>query len=250
MPTPVPVSPLHAGLQAALCSDDWFGACPGSFRAELLALARPRRLSDGESLFVRGGVADGLCCVTAGALRIGTLSNQGQLTVLAHLEPYQWFGEISIIDGLPRTHDAVADGDTQVLVVPRADLLALLERQPPLWRELARLACRKLRVTFSVLEELAQLPLEERVLRRLRLLAQGYGSRDVPRQRIRLGQEALAQMLGVSRQSVNKALKSLEAQGVLRLHYSEIELLLDAHLGGGTSTVGLPTGSVSGKSRL
>ena len=57
-------------------------------------------------------------------------------------------------------------------------------------------------------------------------------------------------MLGVSRQSVNKALKSLAAQGVLRLHYSEIELLLDAHLGGGTSTVGLPTGSVSGKSRL
>ena len=249
MPIPVSASHPNAGLQAALCSDDWFGACPGGFQADLLALARPRRLNDGESLFVRGGAADGLCCVTAGALRIGTLNDQGQLTVLAHLEPYQWFGEISIIDGLPRTHDAVADGDTQVLVVPRAGLLALVEHQPGLWRELARLACRKLRVTFSVLEELAQLPLEERVLRRLRLLAQGYGSRDVPRQRIRLGQEALAQMLGVSRQSVNKALKSLEAQGVLRLHYSEIELQ-GAHLGGGASTVGLATASTCGKSRL
>ena len=200
-------------------------------------------------MFVRGGEADGLCCVTAGALQIGAIDDRGQAAVLAYLEPYQWFGEISLIDGLPRTHDAVADGDTEVLVVPRADLLALLQAHPGLWRELARLACRKLRVTFSVLEELAQLPLEARVLRRLRLLAEGYGSRDVPRQRIRLGQEALARMLGVSRQSVNKALKSLDSQGLLQLHYSELELLAPQR-GGGASTVGLATGSMAGKSRL
>jgi len=188
-------------------------------------MARSRHLCDGESLFLRGGQADGLCCVTAGALNIGSLNEQGQPTVLAHLEPYQRFGEISVIDGLPRTHDAVADGVTELLVVPRVDLLVLLEAQPLFWRELARLACRKLRVTFSVLEELAQLPLEERILRRLHLMAEGYGSREVARRRIRLGQEGLAQMLGVSRQSVNKCLKSLEAQGLVRLNYSEIELM-------------------------
>jgi len=72
---------------------------------------------------------------------------------------------------------------------------------------------------------MALLPLEERVLRRLQLLAQGYGSRDVARRRVRVAQEVLARMLGVSRQSVNKALKQLEARGALRLHYGEIELL-------------------------
>lgn len=220
-----PSAPVLSGLHAALSSDEWFGACAPALRDELLRLARTRSLASGESLFARGGEAEGLCCVIAGALSIGALNAEGHSALLAYLEPYQWFGEISLIDGRPRTHDAVADGPSQVLVVPREALLAWLEVHPAMWRELARLACRKLRVLFVVVEELAQLPLEERVWRRLQLVAQGYGSREQPRRHIRLAQEVLAQMLGVSRQSINKALKTLEAHGRLRLRYGEIELL-------------------------
>lgn len=220
-----PLTPVPPGLHPALTSDEWFSACAPALQTELLRLARMRHLNPDESLFARGGEADGLCCVVAGALRIGALDAQGDSTLLAYLEPYQWFGEISLIDGRPRTHDAVADGPTQVLVVPREPLLAWLDTHPAMWRELARLACRKLRVLFIAVEELAQLPLEERVWRRLQLVARGYGSRGAPRRRIRLSQELLAQMLGVSRQSINKALKALEANGRLRLHYGEIELL-------------------------
>lgn len=222
MPPSAPVSP---GLHAALGSDEWFGTCAPALREELLRLARVHRLAPGESLFARGSEADGLCCVIAGALSIGTLNAEGHRALLAYLEPYQWFGEISLIDGRPRTHDAVSNGPSQVLVVPREAMLAWLEVHPAMWRELARLACRKLRVLFVAVEELAQLPLEERLWRRLQLVAQGYGSREAPRRRIRLAQEVLAQMLGVSRQSINKALKMLEARGQLRLHYGEIELL-------------------------
>lgn len=217
---PVPVT-----LRAALASDDWFAACPAPLQDVLLQLGRMRPLAHGQPLFSRGGQADGLCCVTAGGLHIGAIQPEGQPAELAFLQPYQWFGEIGLIDDRPRTHDAVAEGDTRVLVVPRDPLVDWLDRYPFHWRELARLACSKLRVAFSVLEELAVLPLEERLQRRLRLLAQGYGSREASRRRIRLGQEVLARMMGVSRQSVNKALKSLEARGVLRLHYGEIELL-------------------------
>lgn len=221
MPASTPAPP---GLHTALASDEWFSACDPVLQTELLRLARMRHLVPGEPLFARGGEADGLCAVVAGALRIGALNAEGHNALLAYLEPYQWFGEISLIDGRPRTHDAVADGPTQVLVVPREALLAWLDTHPAMWRELARLACRKLRVLFIAVEELAQLPLEERVWRRLQLVARGYGSRDAPRRRIRLSQELLAQMLGVSRQSINKALKALEAGGRLRLHYGEIEL--------------------------
>lgn len=217
-------TPAPPGLHTALASDEWFSACDPVLQTELLRLARMRHLVPGEPLFARGGEADGLCAVVAGALRIGALNAEGHNALLAYLEPYQWFGEISLIDGRPRTHDAVADGPTQVLVVPREALLAWLDTHPAMWRELARLACRKLRVLFIAVEELAQLPLEERVWRRLQLVARGYGSRDAPRRRIRLSQELLAQMLGVSRQSINKALKALEAGGRLRLHYGEIEL--------------------------
>ncbi len=220
-----PLTPVPPGLHTALTSDEWFSTCAPALQTELLRLARMRHLNPNESLFARGGEADGLCCVVAGALLIGALDAQGDSALLAYLEPYQWFGEISLIDARPRTHDAVADGPTQVLVVPREPLLAWLDAHPAMWRELARLACRKLRVLFIAVEELAQLPLEERVWRRLQLVARGYGSRDAPRRRIRLSQELLAQMLGVSRQSINKALKALEAGGRLRLHYGEIELL-------------------------
>lgn len=217
--------PVPAALLAALQTDDWFAGCPAAFQQALREMGHLRRLAPGEPLFARGGQADGLCCVTAGALRVGAHDIEGQAAVLAYLEPYQWFGEISMIDGLPRTHDAVAEVASQVLVVPREGLLSWLEREPGHWRDIARLACRKLRVSFVVLEELAQLPLEERVLRRLRLQAMGYGSRDLARRRVRVAQETLAHMLGVSRQSVNRALKQLEARGALRLHYGEIELL-------------------------
>ncbi|MDP2417876.1 MAG: Crp/Fnr family transcriptional regulator [Hydrogenophaga sp.] len=211
--------------RAALASDEWFAACSNELQDVLLRLGLLRQLEHGQSLFSRGDSADGLCCVMAGGLYIGAISADGQHAELAYLEPYQWFGEIGLIDGLPRTHNAVADGETRVLVVPRRPLLDWLDAHPEHWRELARLVCQKLRVTFVVLEELALLPLEERIQRRLCLLAQGYGSRGAPRRRIRLGQEVLARMLGVSRQSVNKALKTLESRGFLRLHYGEIELL-------------------------
>lgn len=235
MPASTPVPP---GLHAALASDEWFSACEAGLQSELLRLARMRHLAHGESLFARGGEADGLCCVVAGALRIGALNADGDTALLAYLEPYQWFGEISLIDGRPRTHDAVADAPSQVLVVPREALLAWLEQHPVMWRELGKLACRKLRVVFVAIEELAQLPLEERVWRRLQLVAQGYGSRDAPRRRIRLAQEVLAQMLGVSRQSINKALKTLEASGRLRLHYGEIELLTPSENPGSPAPAG------------
>jgi len=105
-------------LAAALSSELWYAQCEPEFQAALLTLGRLWVLSDGERLFHRGAVEGALCCVTAGALRVGGLQDSGQETLLAFIEPYQWLGEISLIDGQPRSHDVVADGDTTVLLVP------------------------------------------------------------------------------------------------------------------------------------
>lgn len=219
-------TPPSAALRAALESDAWFASCDAALRDALVARSQTWRLAAGERLFARGADAEGLCCVTAGALRIGALQADGSESLLAYVEPYQWFGEISMIDGAPRTHDAVADGATTVLVVPRATLHDWLQAHPVHWRDLARLACAKLRVAFGVLEDIAHLPLEARLAKRLWLLAHGWGARpDQARRVIRLPQEQLALMLGVSRQSANKALRALEAQGLVALRYGEIELI-------------------------
>lgn len=217
--------PIPPALAAVLATDGWFASCDLQLRAALVQRAQLWRLAPGERLFARGADADGLCCVTAGALRIGAQQADGGESLLAYIEPYQWFGEISMIDGAPRTHDAVADGETTVLVVPRDALLAWLAEHPACWRDLARLACAKLRTTFEVLEDIAHLPLEARLAKRLWLLAHGWGARGEARRVVRLPQEQLALMLGVSRQSTNKALRALEAQGLVALKYGEIELL-------------------------
>lgn len=79
---------------------------------------------------------------------------------------------------------------------------------------------------FGAIEDIAHLPLEGRLAKRLWLVAHGYGGRSgAPRRVLSLPQEQLALMLGVSRQSANKALRALEARGLIALRYGGIELL-------------------------
>lgn len=215
-----------AALLDALRSHAWFGSCDAALQQMLVTHARVCHLADGERLFERGDGADGLCCVIAGAVHAGAVQPDGRQALLAYLEPYQWFGEISMIDALPRTHDAVADGPASVLVVPRPMLLSWLDAHPAHWRDLARLACAKLRAAFSVLEDITHLSLEQRLAKRLWLASQGHDLQSGTQRRlIRLPQEQLAAMMGVSRQSVNKALHQLEARGALALRYGRIEIV-------------------------
>lgn len=224
------MNPLTEQELIVLRSNRWFANCAPALQAQLIAAGRRQRLGDGQALFERGGVPQGLCVVLGGALRVGSLGRDGSASLLAYLEPGQWFGEISLLDGLPRTHDAVAEGPTEVWLLAQTPLQAWLDAHPQHWRDIALLACAKLRMSFGVLEDIAQLPLEARLAKRLVLVARGYDMDGVAaeapiRPRIRLPQEQLALMLGVSRQTVNKALKSLEAEGLLALHYGEIALL-------------------------
>jgi CRP-like cAMP-binding protein len=236
-------------LQQALISEAWFAEALPALQDALLTQGGLWSLEHGERLFERGGVPEGLCCVTAGALRVGSLQPDGSESLLACVLPYQWFGEISLIDGQPRTHHAVADGATTVLVVPHADLHDWLQANPVHWQHVARLACMKLRLLFTVLEDIAHLPIEARLAKRLWMVAHGYGARSGdPRRQIRLPQEQLALMMGVTRQSVNKALRALEARGWLSVRYGVIELLDLAALGGGVAGVEAAPGPSSGRS--
>jgi CRP-like cAMP-binding protein len=225
----MPSSTLSAAEQALLHANPWFAGCDAALQARLLSAGRRLQLGPGQALFERGARAEGLCCVLKGALRVGATQADGSASLLAWLEPGQWFGEISLLDGLPRTHDAIADGPTTVWLLPHGELLDWLGAHPACWRDVARLACAKLRLSFEVLEDIAQLPLPQRLAKRLALVAEGYGH-GAPRRRIRLPQEQLALMLGVSRQTVSKALHALADQGLVAVHYGEIELLDPAAL--------------------
>ncbi|RTL32874.1 MAG: Crp/Fnr family transcriptional regulator [Burkholderiales bacterium] len=216
---------------ALLRADPWFGSVPKDFEQDLLNLATPRRLQHGEHLFFRGDAPDGLYAMLEGTLRVSGVTEAGKEAILSLVDAPNWFGEIALFDRLPRTHNAVAEGGVKLLHVPQADLLTLLARSPHYWRELGVLMALRLRLTFISMEDLALLPAEIRLARRLVWLVEASaltpneGPCVVP-----ISQTQLGLMLSLSRQTTNQVLQSLQDQGVLRVAYGRIEVLDRARL--------------------
>lgn len=208
-----------------LLHGQWFRQLPVTVQDSLLALGRPRELAAGQRLFQRGDAPCGLYAVLEGAMRVGAVSSAGKEALLTLVESPHWFGEISLFDGQPRTHDAYAEGPTRLLWIPQGPLLEWLACQPEHWRDLALLMSHKLRWVFVALEQQSLLAAAPRVAQRLLQMAEGYGERDVAQWRLQVSQEQLALMLSLSRQTINQILRSLEQADVVRLGYGEVEIV-------------------------
>jgi CRP/FNR family cyclic AMP-dependent transcriptional regulator len=190
-----------------------------------------RKLAPDERIFARGDPPSGLFAVLEGNVRVTATAPSGKEALLTLVEPPAWFGEIAVFDGLARTHDAIAEGEATVLQVPQAALDSILTAEPGYWRDIALLMTHKLRLMFTVMEETAVLPIAVRLARRLLQMAEGYGEwHDRQSRVVVVKQEQLAAMLSTSRQTANQLLKRLEASGVIRLTYGEIEILDHAAL--------------------
>ncbi len=211
--------------RSRLVTGHWFSHLPVAFQDSLLAQARLRQLTAGQYLFKRGDPPCGLYAVLDGSLRVSAVNEHGKEAVLSLVEQPFWFGEICLFDGLPRTHDACAVGPCTLLQVPQQALLNILDETPQYWRDLALLMSQKLRLSFIGLEQLSLMPASVRLAHRLLMIARGYGDIEPSRRTVQLPQEDLAAMLSLSRQTTNALLKDLQAQGIVRLGYGEIEIL-------------------------
>src|SRR5262249_55511299 len=100
----------------------WFSGLPEAFQDRLVESGALRRVAAGQRLFARGEAPSGLYGVLDGAIRISGISEAGKEALLALLEPPSWFGEISVFDEQPRTHDAIADSESLLIEVPQAAL--------------------------------------------------------------------------------------------------------------------------------
>ena len=208
-----------------LATGHWFSHLPAGLQSSLITHARLRHLTAGQYLFKRGDPPCGLYAVLEGAVRISAVSEQGKEAVLSLVELPFWFGEISLFDGLQRTHDACAVGPCTLLQVSQPAMLGILEETPRYWRDLALLMSQKLRLTFINIEQLSLMPASVRVAHRLLMIVDGYGEVAQSRRVVQMPQEDLAAMLCLSRQTTNALLKDLQAQGIVRLGYGEIEIL-------------------------
>ena len=208
-------------------SGSWFCKLSGDLRGAILERSAVRRVDDGALLTSRGAPADEWCGVARGAVRVSSVSLSGKQITLTYVEPGIWFGDTALFDGLPRTHDANAHGQTTLLVVRKPDFHDLLARHVELYEALLRLQCRRVRLLCDVVEDLNTRPLAARLAKQLLLLARSYGIAQGEEIRIglQLAQEDLAQLLGASRQRVNQELKGFERDGAVRVEPTRLVVL-------------------------
>lgn len=211
--------------QHLLHDSHWFAALPRGLQQSMIQHAKCVRLAAGEFLFRRGDCSDGVYAVLQGAVNVGVVDEQGKEALLVIAEPVMWFGEICLVDDLPRTHDAVAALPTVLFKLDQQLFRNLLNQQPEYWRYIALLLSQKLRLVLQDVESFSLFPAYKRLAQRLLQITEGYGHRDVRQPCIKLSQERLALMLSLSRQTTNSLLKGLEEQGIIRLGFGEIEVL-------------------------
>lgn len=227
-PVPTVSPPATAELLKQLSTNPWFGALPLAERRAVLAGCDRVRLRAGEMLFRQGdAVPSGTGAfygLVRGTVKASSLREDGKEAILAVIEAGNWFGEISLIDGRPRTHDATALGEAELLALPRAAFDALL-RKPAFSLAVSRMLAARVRLLYGMVEDATLRSTRARVARRLLLLSRGDATAaPAARPTVPVSQESLAMMLGVSRQTLSKELQGLVQAGAVVLGYGRIEI--------------------------
>jgi CRP/FNR family transcriptional regulator, cyclic AMP receptor protein len=184
--------------------------------ADLAAASVTRRVGPGEVITRQGESVSCLQLVSAGAVRLTAVSPAGRQVVVGVLGPGDIFGERALLDGGPSPVEARALQGSNVLSIPVAAIDAVVDRNPGTATELLRLIAARLHRTSEALEETMLLDVGARVARRLARFAGDHGEPGPAGVTVSITQEELARMVGASRESVNRALASFSARGLLR----------------------------------
>jgi CRP/FNR family cyclic AMP-dependent transcriptional regulator len=190
----------------------------------VLAYARISRYATGDLIFAKGDPGDSMMAVLQGRVSISTTSMDGRQVVLSVLRVGDVFGEIALLDGKERSADVTALTDCEILIVPRRSLWSLLERRPDFCIDLLLVLCDRLRHTTEQVEDLAFLHLESRMAKVLLRLREesGAGQRWSEPTAIKISQRALGELVGGSRESVNKHLNAWKELGIVAIEKGAI----------------------------
>ena len=206
-----------------LRSSPFFSRLGDSEADAILAQATVARYAEGALIFAKGDPGNSMMAVLRGRVMISSPSVDGRQVVLTTFREGDVFGEIALLDGKERTADATAATNCELLVVARRSLLALLERRPELAHQLLIVLCERIRRTNEQVEDFAFLHLETRIAKALLRMAQEEGQRaPASHLGLKISQRALGEIVGSSRESVNKHLQDWKRSGIIELEKGSI----------------------------
>jgi CRP-like cAMP-binding protein len=193
----------------------------------LLASMKKIELSRGDVLFDEGQPGDRLYVIREGKIKLGRRSGDGRENLLAVLGPGEMFGELSLFDPGPRSLGASAVSDSVLYELEHGALIAALEENPGVAKHLLTALARRLRRTNEALADLVFSDVPGRVAKALLDLSKRFGEQVDEGIRVAhdLTQEELAQLVGASRETVNKALADFAGRGWVRREGRAVVLL-------------------------
>jgi len=193
-----------------------FRGLPPGVIEHLGSYMKTRRVARGTSIFAKGDPGTGLMGVLAGAVKVSVASADGKDIVLNVFREGDIFGEIALLDGRPRTADATAMSDSELIVIERRDFVPFLSGQPDVMLKFIEILCSRLRRTSEQVQDITFLNLPTRLAKTLLQLTGGVQGSATP-SKATITQREISQMIGMSRESTNKQLRAWAKRGWIRL---------------------------------
>jgi len=175
------------------------------------------RHSSGSTIYQKGDAGDSLMAVLHGRVKICTFSLAGKELILNIIDRGGLFGEIAVLDGRPRSADAVAIGEIELLVLERRRLMPFLTGDPTIAARLIAVLCQRLRQTSELAEDALLRDAPSRLARCLLRLGNTLGVPDGAglKLNIKLSQQQIGNLIGMSRESTNKCIVEWTRAGYL-----------------------------------
>jgi CRP/FNR family transcriptional regulator, cyclic AMP receptor protein len=206
-----------------LRESEWLEHEPAALAQALAAHGRLLHLNTGEWAQAEGDGHRGLIVVISGVVHVSCQAGGQRNVLLGHCEAGAVLGHATRYSGGPRLVTAVCAEPSVLLAVPERALEEIAATWPTLWRALATSAYGYTRRTVRALAELIALPPRQRLAARLLIIAgEPTGTAAAPV--VRLSQQALGEMIGVTRKTVNAHLAALEKAQLVKASYNRIVL--------------------------
>ena len=202
------------------------GFGPSEFASLEKCIVR-RRYPGGQTLFHMGDERGSLHIIERGRVKVTVPSSSGEEMILAMLGAGDLLGELSLFDGQPRSATVQALEETDTLCLHREDLLAVMRNRFDVVEKILEVLARRIRNTDMLLAEAHFLDITSRLAKKILDLGDAFGIREGGHVRIgvKITQKDLASMIGATRESINKQLKILRDQGLVRIYGGTIEIL-------------------------
>lgn len=170
-----------------------------------------------QMIYCKGDPGTHVYVVTKGRVKVTVPSEDGKELTLGILESGEVFGVLAALEGKEHAATVIAMEHTELAAIEREEFLRLLEREPAIARALLATLCARLRQTAELAQDISSLPLPRRLAKKLLALSRTYGTQTPNGLRIglHLCQQELADLVGTSRESVNKQLGAWQAGGLI-----------------------------------